>query len=228
MQRIGHRGAAGWEPQNTELSFLKAIDLDCDMIETDVHLCATGELVLAHDPWVSGLGTEQSSIIRTTGLQELRQHDLGRAQHMMLLEELLDLAEGRIALDIELKAPGTGAAVAAVLKQRLQSHRFEASALLVTSFIHRELITFKQLLPEVRIGILLKAALIDPAAYIEKLDAAVLVSSSSFLDRQTVEELQRSGKQVFVYTPNSREEISRFTSMGVDGIISDHPERIIV
>ena len=38
MLNIGHRGAKGYEPENTLLSFQKAIDIGVDGIELDVHL----------------------------------------------------------------------------------------------------------------------------------------------------------------------------------------------
>ena len=47
--RIGHRGAAGYEPENTLKSFAKAIELQVDFIELDVQVCKTGEVVAIHE-----------------------------------------------------------------------------------------------------------------------------------------------------------------------------------
>jgi glycerophosphoryl diester phosphodiesterase len=47
--KIGHRGAMGYEPENTLASFAKAIELSVDAIELDVHLAKSGELVVIHD-----------------------------------------------------------------------------------------------------------------------------------------------------------------------------------
>ena len=44
--KIGHRGAKGHAPENTIASFSKALELGVDGIELDVHVCATGELVV--------------------------------------------------------------------------------------------------------------------------------------------------------------------------------------
>jgi glycerophosphoryl diester phosphodiesterase len=49
MLKIGHRGARGYEPENTLIAFQKAIDLQVDLIELDVHLSADGELMVIHD-----------------------------------------------------------------------------------------------------------------------------------------------------------------------------------
>ena len=39
MIKIGHRGALGYEPENTLASFQKALNLDVDMVELDVYVC---------------------------------------------------------------------------------------------------------------------------------------------------------------------------------------------
>lgn len=52
MVIIGHRGAKGYEPENTLASFQKAITLGVDMIELDVYSVKTGEIVVMHDQTV--------------------------------------------------------------------------------------------------------------------------------------------------------------------------------
>jgi glycerophosphoryl diester phosphodiesterase len=47
--KIGHRGTMCYEPENTLAFIQKAIDLGCDIVEIDVHLCKSGELILIHD-----------------------------------------------------------------------------------------------------------------------------------------------------------------------------------
>jgi glycerophosphoryl diester phosphodiesterase len=49
IQRIGHRGAAGYITENTIPSFEKALEMNVNAIELDVHICASGELVVFHD-----------------------------------------------------------------------------------------------------------------------------------------------------------------------------------
>ena len=48
MLNIGHRGAMGYEPENTLLSIQKAIELGADYVEIDIHL-VDGQLVVIHD-----------------------------------------------------------------------------------------------------------------------------------------------------------------------------------
>lgn len=46
---IAHRGARAFAPENTMAAFKKARDLNCSMIEVDVHRSKDGELVVHHD-----------------------------------------------------------------------------------------------------------------------------------------------------------------------------------
>ena len=49
MLKIAHRGAKGYEPENTLTAFQKAIDMGSDGIELDVHLSADGHVIVIHD-----------------------------------------------------------------------------------------------------------------------------------------------------------------------------------
>src|SRR5699024_1563297 len=50
---IAHRGASETWPENTIPAFMAGIDQGADMIETDVHMSADGELVIMHDTTVA-------------------------------------------------------------------------------------------------------------------------------------------------------------------------------
>ncbi len=225
MLRIGHRGAAGWEPQNTRLSFEKAIELECDVIETDLHICRSGELVLCHnakiDPTSNGTG-----FIRDMTLTELKRYDFGKGEQILSLDDLLKLAKGRVSLNLELKSSGSGIAAAALLRRAIETHEWDPADFLITSFIHPEVVSFHKLLPQVQVGVLIKAVLLDTAAYLDRLDVSVLVSSIEFIDQKLVDEVHTARKSVYVYTADDSDEIAYLNDIGVDGIISNFPDRI--
>ena len=66
VSKIGHRGAMGYEPENTLLSFKKAIELNVDMIELDVHVCKTGEVVVIHDDKVDRTTNGKGFVLKKT------------------------------------------------------------------------------------------------------------------------------------------------------------------
>ena len=72
--RVGHRGAGAYAPDNTVASFLRALEIGVDMIETDVRLSRDGELVLAHDDELGPKGRRLS--VAKSDWPELRERRL--------------------------------------------------------------------------------------------------------------------------------------------------------
>ena len=75
--KIGHRGAKGYVAENTIASIQKALDFGVDGIEIDVHLCATGELVVFHDFTLDRMtnGTGEVSKLSLSELKQLKVAD---------------------------------------------------------------------------------------------------------------------------------------------------------
>ncbi len=71
MLKIGHRGAKGYEPENTLISFQKALNMQVDGIELDVHLSADGELMVIHDETIDRT-TNGKGFVNTLSLRELK------------------------------------------------------------------------------------------------------------------------------------------------------------
>jgi glycerophosphoryl diester phosphodiesterase len=227
MVRIAHRGASGWEPQNTRLAFEKAIELGCDLIETDVHVCGSGELVLCHDARIDSTSTGSGFISHMT-LAQLEQFDFGKGEKIMRLEDLLDLAEGRVGVNIELKSPGSAQACAHILSTVMETSDWWGDHAAITSFNHRELTAFHRELPHIRAGALIKSILLDTVSYLDQLDASFLVSSIEFVNSQLVDEVHASNRDVYVYTVNDPVDIERMQSLGVDGLIGNYPDRFFI
>jgi glycerophosphoryl diester phosphodiesterase len=73
---IGHRGAAAYAPENTLVSFRRAIDLGADALEFDVRLAADGVAVVMHDPTVDRTTDRTGPVHRFTSA-ELARFDAG-------------------------------------------------------------------------------------------------------------------------------------------------------
>ena len=102
VQIIGHRGARGLEPENTMRSFQKALELGVDYIECDVHITNDDHIVLMHDHTVDRT-TNGSGAVNSFTFYEIRELNAGKGETIPTLQELLDLARGRVKLHIELK-----------------------------------------------------------------------------------------------------------------------------
>lgn len=107
---VGHRGVRALLPENTLISFQKAIDLGLNGIETDVHMTTDGQLVLHHDMTLDRTTTGTGEIERFT-YAELRTLDAGvrfseeyAGQYIPRLEELLERIEDpSFSLNVEMK-----------------------------------------------------------------------------------------------------------------------------
>jgi len=96
-----HRGYSYLYPENTILSFKKAIDTGADGIECDIQKTKDGHFVVIHDPFIE---TDSGLLyISETTLQELKKIDLGSGEKLITLTELIKFFPEKITLDIEIK-----------------------------------------------------------------------------------------------------------------------------
>ena len=65
--KIGHRGACGYEPENTILSFKKALELNVDMIEMDIHLSKDNHAIVIHDETLDRTTNRKGRVSETAG-----------------------------------------------------------------------------------------------------------------------------------------------------------------
>lgn len=222
---IGHRGAAGHAPENTLLSIDTAIRLGAHWVEIDVQH-HDDELWLLHDLTLDRT-TNGRGPLSAQSAEALRRLDAGQGEHIATLPEALDLIEQRVGVNIELKSwDGCAAAVAACLREYLADgwpvERFQ-----VSSFHLPELWEFKQLLPDVPLGVLYCGVPLDWAGVTAELGAQSLNISSEFVDARLIADAHGRGRQLNVYTVNSPEELRRMRRLGVDGVFSDYPDRAL-
>ncbi|RJO59222.1 glycerophosphodiester phosphodiesterase [Candidatus Parcubacteria bacterium] len=225
--KIGHRGACGYEPENTLRSIKKALGLGVDMIEFDVYVCKSGELVIIHDDTVNRTTNGQGFVIEMT-FEELRRLDAGKGEKIPTLQEVLNLINGQVQVNIELKGAGTAEPVAKVMKDYLSKSltSWTPEHFLVSSFNHFELQTFHRIIPEIKLGALICALPITLAQFAQDLGAYSLNPSIEFLNQAFIDDAHNRGLKVFVYTVNLPEDIARMKAMDVDGVFSNFPDRL--
>jgi glycerophosphoryl diester phosphodiesterase len=99
MKIIAHRGASGYEPENTLASFRKAIQLGADMVEFDVHALPTGEVVLIHDHRLNRTTNGRGYVLKQS-FDELRSLDAGAGESIPTVEEVLRLVDRQLPVNI--------------------------------------------------------------------------------------------------------------------------------
>ena len=221
---FAHRGAAGYEPENTLSSVEKAIALGADWIEIDVY-AVEGELLVIHDDRLERT-TNGTGYVVERSLAYLRSLDAGKGQRIPTLREVFDLVNRRIGVNVELKGRDTAALIASLIDEYTKQRGWDRDQVIVSSFRRRELGKFQRLLPHIRIGVIIgvKHRLYAPFARRHALYSVhphINVVNEGFVERA-----HRRGLKVFVFTVNDPPNIARMAAMGVDGIFTDFPERV--
>ena len=223
--KIGHRGAVGYEPENTLLSFKKAIELNVDMIELDVHVCKTGEVVVIHDDKVDRTTNGKGFVLKKT-FQALRALDAGKGQKIPILQEVLDIVDRKAKINIELKGKGTAKPVFGIIEKYVKEKRWSYDDFLISSFNRHELQKFYQLNPKVRLGILIARATTRFRQFAKKINAYSVNAKMKLVNKNFVDDARKKGLRVFVWTVNAFKDIERMKLLEVDGICSDFPDRL--
>ena len=229
--KIGHRGASGHAPENTALSVEKGFELGADMIEIDVRVCKTGEVVLLHDSSVKRLFNAKG-LISKKNFKDIKELHTKEGHKINTLNEILSLVDRKALINIELKRTKAADPVVKIIKNFVENKKWRYDDFLVSSFNKRALKKFHDLCPAVKIGWI---CYIDdfktkiqfmPDFSAKNLPLYSLHPNFKLVDEEFVDEAHKKGLKVFVWTVNEKEDIDKMISCGVDGIISDYPERI--
>ena len=222
---IGHRGAKGHAPENTIKSIQKAIDLGVDGIEIDIFRCASGELVVFHDKYVDKL-TDGNGSIEKMSLYNIKKLNVLGVEKIPTLKEVFDLIDGKVILNIELKGSSTSFLIHQLLNSYFKSSNWTKDKVFISSFNWNELEAFYQLNKEVRIAVLTEGDPIDALPIARKLNAFAINPKHINLNKLNAAKLKDEGFSIYTWTVNKIIDINRMTKIGVDGIITDFPDRV--
>ena len=217
--KVGHRGASGYEPENTLISFQKAIDLKVDGIELDVHLSSDGAIMVIHDETVNRTTNGKGFVNQFTSSQLI---DSG----IPTLIEVLDLINRNCFINIELKGTGTFEPVVELIQNYISNKNWNYTDFLVSSFDWKMLEEAKLLNSKIRIGVLTDESIEKALAFAKKIKAFSIHPNYRLLTKENVVLVQENGFEVFAWTVNSFEDIQKIKLCNVNGIITDFPDKI--
>jgi glycerophosphoryl diester phosphodiesterase len=219
MLKIGHRGAQGYEPENTLLAFQKALDILVDGIELDVHLSADGQLVVIHDETIDRT-TNAKGIVKDLTKNELKKFDIPT------LTEVFDLVNQKCFINIELKGNHTAEPVVALIQKYILKKNWEYSDFLVSSFDWNALQEVAFLDEKIAIGVLTETDLNLAFTFAKFIKAKSIHPDFEFLTPENTAKMQKKGLLVIPWTVNETSDIQKMKALKVDGIISDFPDRL--
>ena len=230
--KIAHRGSSGSYPENTRLAFEKAIEAGADMIEMDCRLSKDGHVVVIHDDRLDRTARAKGFVKGKT-LKQLKKLDVGtwlkksfKGERILTLEEILEIVSGKVEINLEIKSVLRGPLGIELKVLFIVSHFDYLERTIFSSFDYQSLRRLRELAPDVRIGVLYGAGIKDnPFQAAREMNAYSLHIQREFATPHFLEEARELGLKSFVWTVNEAEEMEKFLSLGVDGIISDFPEK---
>ncbi|MFO8018172.1 MAG: glycerophosphodiester phosphodiesterase family protein [Promethearchaeia archaeon] len=214
---IAHRGASKSAPENTMKAFKRAIELNADYIEFDVHETKDGEIVIMHDENTHRTTGVEGEIKEMT-LDELKELECGKGEKIPTLKELISLAKGKIGLQCEIKVEGITEKIVSLFEQEDM-----IDDVLISSFKRQEIFKINQLNPDIKlaslfIGLIRKSKRIEEAI---NNNLFALHPFHWFASNKFIKKAHEHGIKVNSWTVDSAERIKKLVNKGVDGIITN-------
>ncbi|MCM5661925.1 glycerophosphodiester phosphodiesterase [Galbibacter mesophilus] len=222
---IGHRGAKGHVMENSLPSIQKAMDLGVDAIEIDVFTIADGTVVVFHDETLERL-TNGNGRIENYTKKELDEIELKGGFSIPTLQQVLDLIDKKVRLNIELKGKKTANPVHKIIQEYIAEKGWKKDDFIISSFNWEELRITRELDIDMPIGVLTSYDLVNAIPEADFLNAEAIHPNYKILTKENVAEMQSLGFKVYTWTVNEPEAIAKIKSFGVEGIITDFPERV--
>jgi len=229
---IAHRGASAVAPENTMAAFRRAVALGADCIETDLHLSRDGRVVILHDATLDRT-TSGNGPVKNHTLAELRALDAGRwfseefaGERLPAIEELLDYAgQTDLSLYLEIKG-GAGYGVERAVISALRGRK-EAKATVVLCFDASVLDRIHQLDRLLMTGLLFESDAETMVREAVRVGARQIGPRGDCITPELIEDAHRRGLKVVAWTVNDPAQMRALAAAGVDGIITNHPERLV-
>lgn len=223
---IGHRGAMGYETENTIASIEKAIELGVSMIEIDVLRIKSGELMVFHDKRVDRL-TNGAGEIEDYYMSDVLALNLVGGHKIPTLQQVLKAVDGRVKINIELKGKRTASKVDQIIRVYERREGYPLSNYMISSFDWEELDAFRALNQEVDVAVLTDADPLQAIPKAQELNAVAVNPDYKNINAEIVKQIHDAGFKVYTYTVNEEADIVSVKEMGVDGIFCDYPDRAL-
>jgi glycerophosphoryl diester phosphodiesterase len=233
FKKIAHRGASGRYPEGTRLALENAIAAGADMIELDCQMTQDGHVVIFHDEKLRRTAGGRGAL-RDMTLAQLKKLDIGRwrgkafaGERILTLEEGLEILAGRIDLCLEFKTFGAAAPGLDLKVLFTLSHYDYLDRTILSSFDYHCLARLRDHAPEAVLGIIYGAGVReDPFETARRLGAASIHVQKEIAMRDFLRQAWDEGLDVYVWTVNEVREMRVFAEIGVQGLISDFPEKL--
>lgn len=230
---IAHRGFSGIAPENTLISFQKAIDCGADYFELDVHKTKDDSIIVIHDASVDRTSSNNmKGEVADMTYRELTEVRIGysrefgdkyKDEKIPTLREALELARGKIKVCIEIKVYDIEKEVLKIVNDLGVN-----DDVIIFSFYYPVLDKIRQLDRNIRTLFLVNTAdisIIDSAKVTRS--NAIGVGHGTTVTAELIDTAHNHGMEVWKWTVNDEDEMQRLIDIGVDGLITDFPDKAL-
>jgi glycerophosphoryl diester phosphodiesterase len=251
----GHRGARGLLPENTLPAFRRALELGVDTLELDCGVTKDGVVVVHHDrrlnpdvargpdgKWIAAPGPT----LRSLTYAELQRYDVGRLRpgsdyaarypqqqpvdgtRIPRLEDVLKLkSRFNIETKIAPDHPGETVGPEEFARLLIGEIRKAGATATIQSFDFRTLKVVEREAPEIETVYLTHGSTDSDPRKVHLAGGRIWSPSFTDLDSNAIQEANKLRLKVVAWTVNQPGDIARMLDMGLDGIISDYPDRVL-
>lgn len=223
FELLAHRGASTAAPENTLEAFQAAINQYADWVELDVRQTADGILVVSHD----------ENLKRTCGVDvnicdvnydDIKDFDHGSwfspefaSSRVCTLEEALQLCEGKVKMNIELKPDSKSHGMEQQTIELIKANGMTDESA-IACLDYAVLDTVKEIDPDIKTIFNMTIAYGE----ISQLDAVDIYSvDEACITSKLVKDVHNSGKVIYAWTVNDTSNMQNMVSLGVDGMLTD-------
>ena len=223
-----HKGFSRVAPENSLSAIRKAIEIGADYAEIDVQETADGEVVLNHDRdlmRVAGVPRR----IREMALAEIRAVDIGSkfspefaGERVPTLAEVIDLARGKIKVQIELKFYDKDRTLAEKVARMIEREQFESQCV-ISSLHYDALLEARRVNPRLRTAAIVTFAIGD----IDRLEVDALSVNVRNLSNRLIRAARARHKDLYAWTVDDPRQMIALMERGVSNIVTNVPDVLI-
>lgn len=227
---IAHRGASAYEPENTLRAFDLAIQQGAQMIELDLHATRDNQIVVIHDFTLDHTTNLKGRVDQLT-LAEIKRADAGKGERVPALEETLDLTRGKVRLYLEIKDPRAAEETLRIVRAR----RCQDEVMLA-SFDIELMRRLGEEVSDMELGVILGNETFNPVVRwreafpwlaLRRINYQTLCMQVGLCFGYLARRVKASGKKLYVWTADEDAQFARMIERGVDGIVTNKPDRLI-
>lgn len=220
---IAHRGASFLaKHENTLEAFQLAIDIGADYVEFDIRKTYDGKLIIFHNDSIN------NKPISKLTYNELCKETSADNYKVPLLKEVLELCQGKIKLDIELKESGYEKQIISMV-----TSLYDYDSYMMKSFIDQAVANIKSINPNIKAGLLLGYHIGDikrrfneyfPERRLRACKADFVSPHYKLATPTFIRRMHLIKKKVYVWTVNDTNLLEKYINRNVNGIITDKPD----